>query len=138
MEFVSTQKYIRVSPRKLRQVVFMAKSLKPTQAVEALPHIGKRSGLIVIKALKTAIANATAKGVNPEELVLKEIQVGEAPRLKRYRPGSRGAAKPYVRRTSHLRIVLEAKTNSKSQTLKSKKIQNAKPKAKEKRNGTKD
>ena len=128
MEFISTQRYLRISPRKLRQVASVARELTPAEAIEKLPYISKRSGPIITKALKTAVANATAKGANPEALVLKEIQVNEGPKLKRYRAGSRGAAKPYQKRMSHLRIVLEAKTNSKSKTLNSKQIQKVKSK----------
>ncbi len=106
----------------------MARNLTPAEAIEKLPYVSKASGPIIMKALKTAVANATVKGANPETLVLKEIQVNEGPRLKRYRPGSRGTAQPYQKRMSHLRIVLEAKTNSKSKTLKPKKIQKAKSK----------
>ncbi|OGM05999.1 hypothetical protein A2125_01595, partial [Candidatus Woesebacteria bacterium GWB1_43_5] len=77
MEFISTQRYIRVSPRKLREVAFMVKKLKPTDAIEMLPHSGKKAGLIILKAMKTSVANAVAKGADTDELTLKEIQVNE-------------------------------------------------------------
>jgi hypothetical protein len=57
----------------------------------------------------TAIANAKQKDVNPSDLVFKEIQINEGPRLKRYRAGARGRAKPYKKRMSHIRIVLVVK-----------------------------
>lgn len=109
MEFISTQRFVRISPRKLRQVVFMVRNLRPVDVVETMPHINKRSSIVVMKGIKTAIANASAKGVNAEELVIKELQVNDGPRLKRFRAGSRGGAKPFMKRTSHFRIVLATK-----------------------------
>ncbi len=97
----------------------MVKKLKPTDAIEMLPHSGKKAGLIILKAMKTSVANAVAKGADTDELTLKEIQVNEGPRLKRFRAGSRGAAQPYIRRMSHLRVVLATRKseipNSKSE-----------------------
>ena len=108
-EYIHTQKYVRTSPRKLRDVVFAVKKMRPEEAVLALPHLGKRAAQPVSKAIKTAIANTIDRGANAKDLVFKEIQVSEGPRLKRYRAGSRGAAKPYVKRMSHIRIILEEK-----------------------------
>ena len=109
MEYISTQKYLRTTPRKLREVTYVIKNMSPVQAIEVLPHMKKRAAVTVLKAVMTCVANAVVKGANPEELMWKEIQVGEGPRLKRFRAGSRGVAKPYVKRLSHLRIVLMTK-----------------------------
>jgi len=107
MEIITTQKYIRTSPRKLREVVFMIKKLSPMQAIEILPHVEKKAAEIILKAIKTAVANASQKGA-VDKLTFKEIQIGEGPMQKRIRAGARGRAKPYKRRMSHIRIVLEA------------------------------
>jgi large subunit ribosomal protein L22 len=111
MEFVSSAKYARVSPRKAREVVRMIKTLQPDSALEVLPHVNKRFAQMLFKVVATAVSNAVNKGADRSSLRFKEIQVNEGPKLKRYRPGSRGAAKPYVKRMSHIRIVLETKTN---------------------------
>jgi len=115
MEYISTQKFIVTSPRKLREVVAMIKKLKPMDAVERLPFTNKRAADPLLKVVKSAIANAKQKNVNPEDLVFSEIQIGEGPRLKRYRAGSRGRAKPYKRRMSHIRVVLKVVEAVKSQ-----------------------
>ena len=109
MEIKVVQKYIRMSPRKLRLVASMVKDLKPTEAVEVLPHAGKRAAEPLVKAIKSAIANARQKGINDQDLEFKEIQIGEGPTLKRGRPVGKGRWHPYVRRMSHIRIVLESK-----------------------------
>jgi len=120
MEYISTQKFIVTSPRKLREVVAMIKKLKPADAVERLPFTNKRAADPLLKVVKSAIANAKQKNVNPEDLIFSEIQIGEGPRLKRYRAGSRGRAKPYKRRMSHIRVVLKVVENAKKTVVKDK------------------
>jgi large subunit ribosomal protein L22 len=93
--------------------------MKPTEAIEALPFSRKRAADPLVKVIKTAIANAKERGVKEENLIFKEIQINEGPRLKRGRPASRGVWHPYKRRMSHIRVILEEK-KIKEQTLKPK------------------
>ena len=123
MEYKATQKFVLSSPKKLREVVALIKKLSPLAAVERLPFAGKRAAKPLEKVVKTAIANAKQKEVNVETLIFKEIQIGEGPRLKRFRAGARGRAKPYKRRMSHIRVVL---TTRNDQISKSKSQINAK------------
>ncbi len=109
MEIRATQKFVRMSPRKLRLVVPLVKNLPPTRAVEVLPHVGKRAAGPLGKVIKTAIANAKIKKISDSDLVFKEIQINEGPRLKRWKPGARGRTKPYQRKMSHIRVVLQTK-----------------------------
>jgi large subunit ribosomal protein L22 len=120
MKFVNTQKYILTSPRKLRFVADSIRKMDPSEALQTLPYVKKRAAKPIYKALKTAVANATSQGVNEEDLILKEIQIGEGPRLKRGRPGARGLWKPYQRKMSHIRIVLEQKMEKKNEKKKEK------------------
>lgn len=109
MEFISTQKYIKVSPKKIREVALNVKKLRPAKAVEVLPFVAKRGSIYLEKVIKTAIANAVQKGVSADELYFKEIQVSEGPRLKRGTPVSKGRWHPIKKRMSHIRVVLETK-----------------------------
>ena len=106
MEFISTQKYIRISPRKLREVADMVKPMSPIDAQQVLEVLGRSGAAPLKNALHTAVANASQAGVNPTDLKIKEIQIGDAPRLKRGRAGARGMWKPIKKRLSHIRIVL--------------------------------
>ena len=106
MQIITTQRYIRMSPKKIRPVARVAASMTPEKAVETLPYLHKRSAEPLVKAIKTAMANAKDLGVQGD-LVFKEIQIGEGPMLKRGRPVSRGAWHSYKRRMSHIRVVLE-------------------------------
>ncbi len=120
MEAIARQKYIHTTPRKLRLVAGMIKTLTPKQALEMLPYSQKRASEPLFKAIKAAVANAQNKGAQLDELVFKEIQITDGPRLKRGRPVSRGTWHPVVKRTSHIRVVVEQKI--KPQSKKEKKI----------------
>jgi large subunit ribosomal protein L22 len=119
MEYKAVQKYIRMSPRKLRLVVGMVNKLEPLQAVEVLPHVGKKAALPLMKVVNTAIANARKLGANDTDLIFKEIQINQGPQLKRWRAGARGRAKPYQKYTSHIRVVLVQKEIKNTKEVKS-------------------
>lgn len=116
-EFKATQKYLVGSPRKLRTVVAMIKKMKPVEAVERLPFASRRAGTDLVKVIKSAMANARQQGASDIDLVFKEIQIGEGPRLKRGRAASRGRWHPFKHRMSHIRVVL---TSVKKEEVKAK------------------
>lgn len=95
-----------MSPRKIRLVVGVIKKMKPSEAVEKLPFVQKRAGAELAKVIKSAIASAKAQGVSETDLVFKEIQIGEGPRLKRGNPVSKGQWFPIKKRMSHIRVIL--------------------------------
>jgi large subunit ribosomal protein L22 len=105
-EFIATQKYLIMSPRKVRLVVGLIKKMKPAEALEKLPFVYKRAGLELGKVIKNAMTSAKNQGVSETDLVFKEIQVGEGPRLKRGKAASRGRWHPFKKRMSHIRVVL--------------------------------
>jgi large subunit ribosomal protein L22 len=127
MEIKAEQKYLLLSPKKIRPIVFVIKKMKPTEAVLRLPFIGKKAAEPLAKVIKQALANAKNKGISEETLIFKEIQVGEGPRLKRGKPVSRGQWHPIKKRMSHIRVVLIAKESEKKE----------KEEKKGKKNGTK-
>jgi large subunit ribosomal protein L22 len=128
MEYKSTQKYLIMSPRKIRLVVELVKKMKPSEAVEKLAFVQKRAAESLGKVIKSALANAKNQGVSETDLVFKEIQIGEGPRLKRGRAASRGRWHQFKRRMSHIRVVL---TTTKSQEPSSKLQPKPEPKLKE-------
>ncbi|MBI3397462.1 50S ribosomal protein L22 [Candidatus Woesebacteria bacterium] len=107
MDIISTQKFILLSPRKIRPVVAMIKKMTPQRAVEVLPYVSNKSADPLIKTIKTAIANARVRGFSESDLTFKEIQIGEGPRLKRGNPVSRGQWHPIKKRMAHIRVVLQ-------------------------------
>jgi large subunit ribosomal protein L22 len=120
-EFKATQKYLLMSPRKIRLVVGVIKKMKPAEAVEKLPFVQKRAGIELAKVIKSAITSAKNAGVSETDLIFKEIQIGEGPRLKRGRAASRGMWHPFKKRMAHIRVVLIAnslQTTAKKENIK--------------------
>lgn len=134
MEIKSVQKFVKTSPRKLRLVAALAKKMKPAEAIERLPFSRKRAADPLVKVIKTAVANAKERGLKEENLIFKEIQINEGPRLKRGRPASRGVWHPYKRRMSHIRVVLVEKKKM-EKTLKTKAKKETKKKVETKKKG---
>lgn len=122
MEYRATQKFLLMSPKKIRQVSYAIKDLKPVDAVERLPYVSRRAALPLAKVIKSAIANAKMQGAKEDELIFKEIQIGEGPRLKRGRPRSRGMFHPYKKRMSHIRVILTVKEEKKKTEKKVEKV----------------
>lgn len=104
MEVQTIQRYIHTSPRKLRLVADMVRSMKPNQAIEILRVTNKYAAKPLRDAIVSVLASAKQKGM--EKVSFEKIEINEGPRLKRYRAGARGRVKPFKRRMSHIKIVL--------------------------------
>jgi large subunit ribosomal protein L22 len=113
MDIKAEQKYLLISPKKVRVVANMIKRLKPSLAVESLSLVGKAAAEPLRKVILQALANARVKGISEDTLFFKEIQIGEGPRLKRGQPVSRGQWHPIKKRMSHIRVILESKEEKK-------------------------
>jgi large subunit ribosomal protein L22 len=133
MEIKATQKFVRISPKKLRFVADVARKMAPVDAIERLSFIGKRAAEPIVRVIKTALANAKVKGIDATDLVFKELQINEGPRLKRGRPVSRGRWHPYKRRMSHIRVVL----TTRNEVISDSKLSNDKTAKLEKKEGKK-
>jgi large subunit ribosomal protein L22 len=105
-QFIATQKYLIMSPRKIRLVVGVIKKMSPMEAIEKLPFVQKRASINLAKVIKSAVASAKNQGVSEADLIFKEIQIGEGPRLKRGRAASRGMWHPFKKRMAHIRVIL--------------------------------
>lgn len=142
MESQTYIKNVKVTPRKLRNLLPAIKSMKPAAVLEQLIYTQKKGAKAFYKAIQSAISNAKSTlKVDQDNLKFKTLLVEEGQRLKRFRAGGRGTARPYMRRFSHIKIILEAEKgapkleeqtktlSSKSETLnksKNKKIKNSK------------
>ena len=104
-------RYIRISPRKTRQVISLIKGKNPRKGLVILANTKKRSARCVAKVLKSAIANLGKRPeVKQEDLYISRIIVDGGPSLKRFRPRAMGRASPILKRTSHITVELDRKT----------------------------
>lgn len=104
-----------VSPKKARFYLPAIKKLKPIDSLDYLMYERTDASGILYKAIKSAISSARQiLKVEDNLLNFKLLTVEQGQKLKRYRPGSRGNAKPINRRMSHIKIILEVKNVQKA------------------------
>jgi len=97
-----------MSPRKVGVVASLVRGRSVADALTILEHTPRRSALAVKKTILSAKANADHNhSLKPDTLNIVEITVTPGPRLKRYRPASHGRALPFMRRTSHITVVVD-------------------------------
>lgn len=119
MEIIAKSKHLRLSPRKLRLVADLIRGLSLNEALDVLGTLNQRAAHPILLTLKQGIGNAVNNfDLLKDSLKIKEIQVQEAPTLKRWRAASRGRAHRLQKRTSHLQITLSGqKSQEKPKTL---------------------
>lgn len=128
MEVKAVYKYARISPLKMRDVAREIQGLPVNQALDILNFTPRKAAVLIGKTLRSAIANAENNfDLDADALVVKEAQVGEGPRFKRFKPRARGGAAPIIKRTSHIRIVVSDEVEIAAPKAKSK--GGSKPKA---------
>lgn len=118
IKFKSEQKYLLLSPRKVRPVADTVRKLTPERALQVLPFVKKRASQYLIKVIKAAVATASEKGIDIKNLKFDEIQIGEGPRLKRGRPVSRGRWHPIKKRMCHIKVILASREVKKVEKVK--------------------
>ncbi len=107
-------KNLPITPKKLRFLLPTVKRMTPKEALEKLPYINKKAARIFYKVIKSAVDNAKSLyGASEDMLKFKLLTVEEGLKLKRWRAGSRGRAKPYMKRRSHIKVVLEVEEKNK-------------------------
>ncbi len=110
MEVRAVGKYLRVSPYKVRLIADMVRGKKVEDALTILKFLPKKSGRLINKTLRSAVANAeNTQAIDVDTLVIKTILVDEGPKLKRWRPRAMGRATRILKRTSHITMVLAEK-----------------------------
>ena len=108
MSVLAVAKGVRMSPRKVAVVAALVRGRTVEDALVILEHTPRRSAQVVSKVIASAKANADHNhGLKPNSLTITEISVTHGPRLKRFRPAAHGRALPFMRRTSHIRVVVD-------------------------------
>ncbi len=137
MQVIATAKNLRVSPKKARLVVDQIKKMSPAQSLLVLDFVPQKSSGFLKKVIASAIANAKNNhNLSEESLVFKEIQVGKGMEFKRFRAVARGRAHAILKRTSHIRVILEGEEKVNKPAVKTQEKE-TKSETKEEKNGTK-
>ena len=105
MEVKSTTKFVRLSPKKARDVAREIQGLPVSTALDILTFTPKKSAQLIGKTLKTAIADAENNfSLDASSLIIKEAVIGAGPTLRRFKPRAKGSAGPILKRTAHISI----------------------------------
>jgi len=107
MEVQALTRNARMSPKKVREVARTIQGRNANDAVEYLALVPRKSARLIVKTLKSAIANAENNAnLASDSLVVKRAVVECGSVLKRFKAGPRGTAMPRRKKMAHIRIVL--------------------------------
>ena len=107
METRSTQKHIRISPRKVKIVLDLIRGKDLAMAVGILKNTPKAASEHVLKLLTKVAADAEHNHrMDTEKLYVKECFVCPGMTLKRIMPRGKGSADRIMKRTSHITVAV--------------------------------
>lgn len=93
------------TPRKVSLVASLVRNRTVADALVILEHVPKRAALPVKKVIESAKANAVNNhGLDSKSLTITTLTVTTGPRLRRFKPASRGRALPFEKKTSHILV----------------------------------
>ena len=103
-------RYIRLSPRKAREVVDLIRGKDLKEALAILRYTPRRASAPIAKVVQSAAANAEHNyEMNKDSLYVAECYVDQGPIIKRFQPRAMGRADTLRKRTSHITVVLKEK-----------------------------
>jgi large subunit ribosomal protein L22 len=99
--------YVPHSAQKVRNVIDLVRGKSVQEALTILKFTNKAAADPILKVVSSAMSNAEENfGVSRDDLFIYSIYANEAPTRKWRRFGARGRFKPWLRRSSHITVVL--------------------------------
>jgi large subunit ribosomal protein L22 len=109
MPYTATHRHARISARKVRSLANLIRGKHADEALDILKYMPHRGARMLEKVLRSALGNAEDRAAqNIGDLVVVDARVDGGPMFKRIKPMSRGQAFGILRRTSHIRVSLDA------------------------------
>ena len=100
-------RFVSVSAQKVRLIADLVRGKDVVEAMTMLQFTPKHAARTVSKVIASAMANGEENfGVSREDLYIYRIFADEAPTRKWRRFGARGRFKPWLRRASHITVIL--------------------------------
>ncbi len=127
MQIKSITRFIRVSPRRARNVADLIRGLSVGEAVGVIQYTPTKAAGIISKTLQSAIANAKAQKIEDvDSMKVEKITVDGGPIIRRFIARAMGRATRIRKRTAHITIIINEvekkvapeKTTAKVQTKK--------------------
>jgi len=112
-------RYIRISSSKVRIVLDLIRGKNYDEAVVILSNTNKSACLPVLKVLNSAAANAENNLNMPKDtLFVAECFAMTGPIMKRMMPRAKGRGDRILKRTSHIKVVLDERKEKEQPTKK--------------------
>lgn len=110
IEVKAVEKYLRMSPRKVRPVLDLVRGKQVDQAIGILRLTPKGSSEAISKAINSAAANAENNfGLTRDDLYITTAVADKAPSRRWRRVGSRSRIKPIEHRYTHITVGVSEK-----------------------------
>lgn len=110
MEATARARFVRMTPRKARQVADLIRGKTVNQALSILLNVPRVSSREIEKTLDSAVANAVQKSegskLDIDELTVSHVVIDNGPTLKRFRHRARGRATRVRHRSSHITVTV--------------------------------
>lgn len=108
MEARAIAKNQRISAKKMKPIVGLIRGKSIEEAKPILQFTDRKGARLLLKVLNSAIANAENNfHMDVDKLYVKKAYANQGPTMKRWQAGAMGRAKPILKRTSHIGVVVE-------------------------------
>src|SRR5664280_3519561 len=106
-------KYVRVAPRKAREVADLIRGKSVAEARSTLFFANRNAARVVARVLNSAVANAeNNNSLAADDLYVKEAFVDEGPTLKRWKFRAMGRVNRTRKRSSHITVTVDERKRS--------------------------
>ena len=113
-QYFAKAKGVPSSPRKMRYVVDLIRGMEVNRALATLHFNKKAAAADVEKLLRSAVANweqNNDRKAEDGELIVSRVFVDEGATLKRMRPAPQGRGYRIRKRSNHVTLFVDTKTN---------------------------
>jgi len=108
----ATLKYATLSEKKINVVAKMIQGKPVDEVLTLLKFLPKKSSAILWKLVKAASSNAEHNlNIKSNALIVKTVDVGRGPKIKRVRAVGRSRMHGYIKHRSFVRVVLDTVTS---------------------------
>ena len=106
-DILAKARYIPHSPQKVRRVIDLVRGKYVVDALTILKFTPTHAANPVYKVIASAMANGEENfGISRDDMYVYKIYADVAPTRKWRRFGARGRFKPWLRRASHITVIL--------------------------------
>ena len=104
---------VRMSPTKIRRVVDQIRGMDVEDALNTCTFAPQAASEPVYKVIASAVSNAEQTGnLKRADLYVSQAYVDQGVTIRRIRPRARGSASRILKRSSHITVVVEPRTEA--------------------------